>query len=73
MRWSHIINNDQILGSFTYYFTFIFFRYLVVYKIHCSNCEAVYIGETSQFLKNRVNNHKYNVNWDECTALLEMQ
>lgn len=41
----------------------------VVYKINCTNCDAVYIGESSQYLRIRINN-QYNVkNREECTAL----
>lgn len=33
----------------------------VVYEIPCGACEKSYIGETSQFLCKRLNQHKYNV------------
>lgn len=32
----------------------------IVYQIPCSNCDGVYIGQTSQYLKNRLNGHKYD-------------
>lgn len=31
-----------------------------VYEIPCSNCDGVYIGQTSQYLGNRLNGHKYD-------------
>ena len=33
----------------------------VVYKINCSTCDAVYIGETSKKLDTRINRHKYDL------------
>ena len=33
----------------------------VVYKINCSSCDSVYIGETSKKLNTRVNRHKYDL------------
>ena len=30
----------------------------IVYKICCTNCPAVYIGQTKRALKNRINEHK---------------
>lgn len=32
----------------------------IVYKIPCNNCEGVYIGQTSQYLENRIKSHKYD-------------
>ena len=32
----------------------------IVYQIPCKNCDSVYIGQTSQYLKNRVNSHKFD-------------
>ena len=32
----------------------------VIYQIPCSNCQKVYIGQTSQHLQNRLNGHKYD-------------
>lgn len=32
----------------------------VVYKIPCENCDSVYIGQTSQYLENRIKSHKYD-------------
>ena len=29
-----------------------------MYRIRCKDCEGVYIGQTKQLLKNRVNEHK---------------
>jgi hypothetical protein len=37
-------------------------RSSVVYKINCHDCDLVYIGNTMQFLKNRVGQHKSAVN-----------
>jgi hypothetical protein len=37
----------------------------LVYKVDCQNCSdpsACYYGETSQFLKKRMNQHKYGIN-----------
>jgi hypothetical protein len=31
-----------------------------IYKIPCTNCNKVYIGQTSQYLENRINGHKYD-------------
>lgn len=44
----------------------------VIYKINCSDCNQVYIGQTKQYLKNRVQNHKNSIrygNTDHRTAL----
>lgn len=32
----------------------------VVYEVPCKDCDSVYIGQTSQYLKNRLNGHKYD-------------
>lgn len=32
----------------------------IVYEIPCNNCEATYIGQTSQYLENRIKSHKYD-------------
>lgn len=32
----------------------------VVYEIPCKDCNKVYIGQTSQYLKNRLNSHTYD-------------
>lgn len=32
----------------------------VIYEIPCSNCAQVYIGQTSQWLENRLKGHKYD-------------
>lgn len=32
----------------------------IVYEIPCNNCEATYIGQTSQYLENRLKSHKYD-------------
>lgn len=34
----------------------------IIYQIPCKDCEAVYIGQTSQYLKERLNGHKYQKN-----------
>lgn len=39
----------------------------LIYEIPCSDCERVYIGETSQHLEKRLNGHKFDKN--EKTAL----
>ena len=31
-----------------------------MYQIPCRDCNGVYIGQTSQLLKNRINGHKYD-------------
>lgn len=46
----------------------------VIYKINCKGCDSCYIGQTKQYLKNRVYQHKYdcnitNINKTEKTAL----
>jgi len=33
----------------------------VIYKIECNDCEKIYIGETRQKLKNRINQHAYDI------------
>lgn len=32
----------------------------IVYEIPCSGCNGVYIGQTSQYLENRIKSHKYD-------------
>jgi hypothetical protein len=32
----------------------------IVYQIPCNDCSGVYVGQTSQLLKNRLNGHKYD-------------
>ena len=39
----------------------------IVYEIPCGDCDGVYIGQTSQYLENRVKGHKYDKN--NATAL----
>jgi len=34
----------------------------IVYQIPCKSCNSVYIGQTSQHLKDRINGHKYSNN-----------
>ncbi|XP_044749768.1 uncharacterized protein LOC123310366 [Coccinella septempunctata] len=44
----------------------------VVYKIPCLDCDRSYIGQTRQYLKDRIKQHKYdtrNINNKEKTAL----
>ena len=42
----------------------------VVYKIDCMDCDKCYIGQTKNYLQNRINNHKNNVaKHQEKTAL----
>lgn len=36
-------------------------RYNIVYKIHCKNCDLIYIGTTGQLLKNRLSGHKSDI------------
>jgi hypothetical protein len=33
----------------------------LIYKIHCGDCQAIYIGETSKHLETRMNRHKYDI------------
>ncbi|XP_046753069.1 uncharacterized protein LOC124416189 [Diprion similis] len=33
----------------------------LVYKLDCLNCENAYIGQTSQHLKKRINDHRYTI------------
>jgi len=37
----------------------------IVYKIHCQNCEASYVGQTKQQLKTRIKEHFNNIKLDE--------
>ena len=39
----------------------------VIYKVPCSNCQATYVGQTTQYLKKRMEAHRYRKN--EITAL----
>lgn len=32
----------------------------IVYQIPCKDCDKIYIGQTGQYLKNRINGHKYD-------------
>ena len=32
----------------------------IIYQIPCDNCEGVYIGQTSQYLENRIKSHRYD-------------
>jgi hypothetical protein len=32
----------------------------IIYQIPCNNCPGVYIGQTTQYLQNRLNGHKYD-------------
>lgn len=46
----------------------------LIYKINCNDCNSCYIGQTKQFLKNRLTQHKYdckitNINKEGKTAL----
>ena len=38
----------------------------IVYDIHCSNCEAVYFGESKRSLKSRSDEHKRSVRNCDC-------
>ena len=38
----------------------------IVYEIDCSNCEAVYFGESKRFLKSRSDEHKRSVTNCDC-------
>ena len=38
----------------------------IVYEIHCSNCEAVYFGESKRSLKSRSDEHKRSVRNCDC-------
>lgn len=41
-----------------------------VYKIHCSDCEAVYIGQSGRSIKNRLKEHKKSIiNNIKCTGM----
>lgn len=46
------------------------YRSNLIYKIECLNCTGVYIGQTSQWLKKRIQQHKLSIkNNKETTAL----
>jgi hypothetical protein len=32
----------------------------IIYQIPCDNCHGIYIGQTSQYLENRIKSHKYD-------------
>ena len=32
----------------------------IIYQIPCNNCSGIYIGQTSQYLENRLKSHKYD-------------
>lgn len=33
----------------------------IVYQINCSNCDAIYIGQTKRYLEIRVKEHQHNI------------
>lgn len=33
----------------------------IVYQINCSNCDAIYIGQTKRHLETRVKEHQHNI------------
>ena len=33
----------------------------IIYSINCNSCNAIYIGQTKQYLKNRINQHKNSI------------
>jgi len=37
----------------------------IVYKIHCKNCDASYVGQTKRQLKTRTKEHVNNIKLDE--------
>jgi len=37
----------------------------IVYKIHCQDCEASYVGQTKRQLKTRIKEHFNNIKLDE--------
>ena len=39
---------------------------IIVYEIDCSNCEAVYFGESRRSLKSRTDEHKRSVRNCDC-------
>lgn len=39
----------------------------LIYEILCADSEGVYVEQTSQFLKNRLQGHKSNINHTELT------
>ena len=48
-----------------------------VYKIHCAECDAIYIGQCGRALKHRISEHKViltnTANTDFCRSLLTTQ
>lgn len=38
----------------------------IVYEVSCTNCSAVYIGETKQYLHKRLYQHSYNIRQGNC-------
>lgn len=49
-----------------------FEKTILIYKINCIDCKKVYIGQTKQFLKNRIHQHKYSqIHSKTNTALCE--
>ena len=43
----------------------------VIYKLHCSNCSAVYIGETGQTLRARMNGHRHAIHHRQDTPVAD--
>ena len=39
---------------------------IIVYEIHCSKCQAVYLGESKRSLKSRSDEHKRSVRNSDC-------
>lgn len=55
-------NNLKFLFSNLKYKTPIQKQSNIIYQIPCNDCDKVYIGQTSQYLKERINGHKYQKN-----------